>query len=95
MIDKRVYTLICSRWIDLVLGCRPWSDLVAAKKHSEKIAVLKEIKKEKKHRQIRYKISREAYVCFFYLKSDKFTCAAEREDLPRPQYFVHIYLTKH
>ena len=51
--------------------------------------------KEKKHRQIRYKISREAYVCFFYLKSDKFTCAAEREDLPRPQYFVHIYVTKH
>lgn len=45
MIDKRVCSLICSRWIDLVLGCRPWSDLVAAKKHSKKIVVLKGIKK--------------------------------------------------
>ena len=46
MVDKRVYSLTCSRWIDLVVG-RPWSDLVAAKKHSEKIAVLKGIKKRK------------------------------------------------
>lgn len=46
MIDKRVYSLTCSRWIDLVVG-RPWSDLVAAKKHSKRIAVLKGIKKRK------------------------------------------------
>ena len=46
MVDKWVYSLTCSRWIDLVVG-RPWSDLVAAKKHSKKIAVLKGIKKRK------------------------------------------------
>ena len=29
------------------MGCRPWSDLVAAKKHPKKIVVLKGIKKRK------------------------------------------------
>ena len=43
MIDKRVYSLTCSRWIDLVVG-RPWSDLVAAKKHSKKLAGIKKRK---------------------------------------------------
>ena len=47
MIEKRVNSLTCSRWIDLVVGCRPWSDLVAAKKHPKKIVVLKGIKKRK------------------------------------------------
>lgn len=94
MIDKRVYSLICSRWIDShVLGCRPWSDLVAAKKHLKKIAVLKGIKQRENTGKFVTKLVEK--LTFASCKSDKFTCAAEREDLPRPRYFVHIYMTKH
>jgi len=68
-----------------------WS--VAAKKHSKKIAVLKGIKKRENTGKFVTKLVEK--LTFAFSKSDKFTCAAEREDLPRPRYFVHIYVTKH
>ena len=66
MIDKRVYSLICSRWSDLVLGCCPWSDLVAAKKHSKKIAVLKGIKKRENTGKFGTKLAEKLTFAFLF-----------------------------
>lgn len=69
-----------------------WS--VAAKKHSKKTAVLKGIKKGENTGKFVTKLVEELTFTFFKFETVRFTCTAELENLPRPRYFVRIYVTK-